>query len=419
MTETSEHPDLCGAQVGDPTDRVIRAFRDRYGTSPEIAAAAPGRVNLIGEHTDYTGGFVLPAAIDREIVIAASFTHSPTVRGFSLDFESEADCPVGQYDPRHPAVWFRYVMGVLAELEIEGISVSGFRFVIGGNIPIGAGLSSSAALEIAALTTVEGFLGFRMEDTRGALLCQRAENRFVGVNCGIMDQLISRAGRRGCAVFIDCSDLGMRAVTADIPGTCWVVVDSKKRRGLVDSEYNRRRRECEEALACARARFHERRIAGLRDVAVPDIPLLEGACPDAVFRRLRHIVSENDRVLRTVEALEAGDAAAVGALLSGSHTSLRDDFEVSCGELDRLVDILSDVPGIHGARLTGAGFGGCVIALASRDALPALNEAVMRAYRPPPPTEHADIWLIEPSEGARIIEKNPSRMGAKLKRKTI
>jgi galactokinase len=387
----------------ETADRVILAFCDRYSADPEVVAAAPGRVNLIGEHTDYTGGLVLPAAIDREIVIAVGGTSAPMVKGFSLDFEREAACPVGQYDPRYPEGWFRYVMGVLAELEAEGVVIPRFRFVIGGNIPIGAGLSSSAALETAVLTAVEGFLGFRMEDTEAALLCQRAENRFVGVNCGIMDQLISRTGRRGCAVFIDCSDLSMRTVPAEIPHTRWVIVDSRKRRGLVDSEYNRRRKECEEALLCARKRLPHRRVSGLSDVTVSDLPSLKDACPDVVFRRLRHIVTENDRVLRTVEALRAGDAVAAGMLLSGSHASLRDDFEVSCAELDRLVDILSDVPGVYGARLTGAGFGGCVIALAAHEALSTLTDAVMRTYRTPLAAERAEVWPVEPSDGARII----------------
>jgi galactokinase len=389
--------------MNETAARVLRAYRDRYHSDPTVIATAPGRVNLIGEHTDYTGGFVLPAAIDREIAFAAGSSPEPAIRGYSLDFEEEAECPAGHYDPKHPSSWFRYVTGVLAELKAERIETPGLRFAVGGNIPIGAGLSSSAAIETAALTAMEGLLGFRMDDSRAALLCQRAENRFVGVNCGIMDQLISRAGREGSALFIDCSNLSMRTVKADIPGSQWVVVDSKKRRGLVDSEYNRRRKECEEAVICSQARFPDRRIKGLRDIAFEDFPALESCCPDAVFRRLRHIVTENGRVLRMVEALKAGDDDAAGKLLYGSHASLRDDFEVSCAELDRLVEILAQVPGVRGARLTGAGFGGCVVALAAKDALPFLTEAVNRSYIPPPPAHHADIWPIHLSQGARLV----------------
>ncbi|MHB9030676.1 MAG: galactokinase, partial [Candidatus Latescibacterota bacterium] len=374
-----------------------------YGTAPEIVAAAPGRVNLIGEHTDYTGGFVLPVAIDREIVLAAGKTGDGIIRGYSLDYDSEASCGVGHYDPEHPLRWFRYVMGVLKEVEETGQAFGGFQFSMGGNIPIGSGLSSSAALETATLTLMEGLFKFEMEDIPAALLCQRAENRFVGVNCGIMDQLISRAGRRGYALFVDCRDLTMKTVPAVIPGTVWVVVDSRKKRGLVDSEYNRRRRECEEAVQCAQKAFPKRAIQGLRDVEPGDLDTLRTSCPDVVFRRLRHIVTENARVLDMVRALHAGKKDEAGKLLHGSHASLRDDFEVSCEELDTLVDILTSVPGVHGARLTGAGFGGCVIALAERDALPRLEEAVSRGYHPPHIPGGAQVWPIEVSEGARIV----------------
>ncbi len=384
-------------------ERVKTSWRNRFDGEPDIVAAAPGRVNLIGEHTDYSGGYVLPAAIDRAIVIALSGSNDRVVRGVSLDFHEEAVCPVGTYDPRHPSGWFRYVMGVLSELEKKGVEIPGFNFAVGGDIPLGSGLSSSAALETAVLTAVEGLLGFRMKDTDAALLCQRAENRFVGVNCGIMDQLISRSGRKDSALFIDCSDLSMTAVPASPPGAIWVVVNSKKRRGLVDTEYNRRRSECEEALRIARERFPGRNLVNLRGLAVGDLPELRAACPDAVFRRLRHVVTENDRVVRAVDALRAGDSPCMGTLLAGSHASLRDDFEVSCAELDQLVDILSGTPGVHGARLTGAGFGGCVIALAERTALSALTEQVLGRYRPPLPAEHADIWPVEPSDGARLV----------------
>jgi len=294
-------------------------------------------------------------------------------------------------------------MGVLSELGKTGVETPGFKFTFAGDIPAGSGLSSSAALETAVLTGIEGLMGFRMKDTEAALLCQRAENLFVGVNCGIMDQLISRSGRKNSALFIDCTDLDMTTVPASPDGTVWVVVNSKKQRGLVDTEYNRRRSECEEALRIARERFPERNMANLRGVSVYDLPELGSACPDAVFRRLRHVVTENDRVVKAVAALKAGDASRTGALLAGSHASLRDDFEVSCAELDQLVDILSETPGVHGARLTGAGFGGCVIALAGRTALDALTERVLAEYRPPAPALRADIWPVEPSDGARIV----------------
>ncbi|MHB9030259.1 MAG: galactokinase [Candidatus Latescibacterota bacterium] len=393
-----------GYTMTELAERVIRSYREIYGKAPEVVVAAPGRVNLIGEHTDYTGGFVLPVAINREVVIAAAKTRDRIISGYSVDFDSEASCVAGHYDPNHPMGWFRYVLGVLKELEEAGQAFDGFQFAVGGDIPIGSGLSSSAALETAVLTLMESIFSFRMEDGEAALLCQRAENRFVGVNCGIMDQLISRAGKKGKALFIDCASLQSKPVPAEIPGIAWVVADSGKRRGLVDSEYNQRRKECEDAVGFARETFPDRAIGGLRTLFPADLPLIKKGCPATIFRRLKHIVTENDRVIRMVEALGQGRVDIAGILLTASHASLRDDFEVSCKELDILTDILSSVHGVHGSRMTGGGFGGCAIALADRTALPAIEAAVRDRYHPRGLSHPASIWLVEASDGARRMK---------------
>lgn len=253
---------------------------------------------------------------------------------------------------------------------------------------------------------MEGLFGFKVENTEAALLCQRAENDFVGMNCGIMDQFISRMGIEDHALLIDCTILSHRPVQLNLPGYSWIVIDSKKRRGLVDSEYNQRRRECEEALDAARSTFLDREITNLRDVYVDDLPTLRDVCRETVFKRLRHVVTENDRVLKAVKALESGESAEVGRLLYESHKSLKDDFEVSCDELDSLVEILSGVDGVCGARLTGAGFGGCVITLARDNAVQSLNKAVAENYRPSslPKNTKAGIWPIEIKDGAGLIE---------------
>ena len=358
--------------------KVIDAFRSKYSSEPDVVAMAPGRVNLIGEHTDYTGGFVLPVAIDREVVIAAKKTSGNKINGYSLDYDQSAEIEAGVYDRNHPANWLRYDMGVLSELEKAGKKMPGFSFTIGGNVPIGSGLSSSAAVEMAVCTAMEGLLGFNLADKDAALLCQRAENLFVGVNCGIMDQYISRVGKKDHAVLIDCTDLSTNRIKINTPGYTWLIIDSKKRRGLVDSEYNRRRQECEEGLKSAQSAFPGRKIGGLRDISTEDLETLKKFCDPTVYKRVKHIVTENDRVLRTVKALEAGDSAKVGECLYGSHMSLRDDFQVSCAELDILVDILSGVEGVAGARLTGAGFGGCVIAFLKEDSVDNAKERYLK-----------------------------------------
>ena len=387
---------------------VVHTFEEKYSTKPDVIALAPGRVNLIGEHTDYTGGFVLPVAIDREIIFAAGKIPGKTITGYSLDFNEDTSFQIGSYDRKHPCSWLRYIMGVLFELEQTGRAIEGFNFTVGGDVPIGSGLSSSAAIEMAVCTAMEGLLEFKMDDMEAALLCQRAENNFVGMNCGIMDQYISRIGRENHAVKIDCTDLSTQAITINTPGYSWLVIDSKKRRGLVDSEYNKRRSECEEGLKSAKSAFTERDINGLRDVSVNELNVLNKSCDETVFRRVKHIVTENDRVLKTVQALETGDIDVVGKNLYASHVSLRDDFEVSCKELDMLVEILSEVDGVAGARLTGAGFGGCVIALLWDDSISVAEKSIAEKYCPKslPEGTSAEIWPIKISDGAQRIQMN-------------
>ncbi len=385
--------------------KVVDSFKEKYSKEPDIIASAPGRVNLIGEHTDYTGGFVLPVAIDREIVFAAGKTQGNKINGFSIDFNEEASIKTGKYDRKHQYSWLRYVMGVLSELERTGREIEDFNFTVGGNIPIGSGLSSSAALEMAVCKTIEGLLEFQMDDMEAALLCQRAENNFVGMNCGIMDQYIARIGKEDHAVKIDCTDLSTQFIKINTPGYSWIVIDSKKRRGLVDSEYNRRRMECEEGVQSSQSTFPERTIDGLRDISIDDLFVLEHSCDATVFRRVKHVVTENERVLKTVEALQDADIDRVGKNLYASHASLRDDFEVSCEELDILIEILSEVDGVSGARLTGAGFGGCVIALLRDNSIKAVETAIAEKYHPASlrVSESAEIWPVKISDGAKII----------------
>jgi galactokinase len=383
---------------------VIESFEKKWLSTPAILSKAPGRVNIIGEHTDYTGGYVLPVAINRSIVFAANKATTPRIRGYSLNYQQEVSCTVGDYDRKHPNLWFRYVLGVLTELQRAGYRVTGFDFCLGGDIPIGSGLSSSAALGMAVLTAMEGLAGFRMNDIEAALLCQRAENNFVGVQCGIMDMLISRAGLRNHALLIDCSSLSYRAVEIDLPGYSWLVIDSGKPRGLVDSEYNKRRSECEEALKIARLQFPGTKLKNLRDISIKDIPVLANVLNHTIYRRLEHVVTENTRVLEMVRALELKDMNAIGKLLYASHESLMYNCEVSCEELDSLVDIASSVKGVCGARLTGAGFGGSIIVLARKEALAEVRSAIRERYHPADSTEiKTAVMPVNISDGARIV----------------
>ena len=386
-------------------EKVIDSFKEKFLTEPDVIASAPGRVNLIGEHTDYTGGFVLPVAINREVVFAAGKVPEKKITGYSIDFNEDVSIKVGEYEPNHPYGWLRYIMGVLSELERLEMAIEGFNFTVGGNVPIGSGLSSSAAIEMAVCTAMECLLEFKMDDMEAALLCQRAENNFVGMNCGIMDQYISRIGKKDHAILIDCTDLSTKAIKINTPGYSWLVIDSKKRRGLVDSEYNRRRMECEEGLRCSQTSFPERNINGLRDITIDDLKILKNFCDETIFRRVKHVVTENDRVLKTIKALDAGDIGLVGKNLYASHASLRDDFEVSCEELDMMVEILSEVNGISGARLTGAGFGGSVIALLRDDSIETAKKTIAEKYHPKSLSESeiVEIWPIKISDGARCI----------------
>jgi galactokinase len=380
-------------------DQILESFRETFGGEPDLVASAPGRVNLIGEHVDYMGGLVMPVAIDRQILFAIRRVAGDEISGHSLDFGESVRFRVGAFDPQHPNKWLRYVLGVLRELEQLGIKPGAFQFCVAGNVPQGAGLSSSAALEVATARALLDLLHHPLPGKEVALLGQRAENNFVGMKCGIMDQYISALGIAGHALKIDCANLEYQAVPAAVPGHTWLVIDSGKKRGLVDSEYNQRRSQCEAGLQLLQAKLPKtRQPHGLRALSPEELKEASVGMDAVIVRRLRHIVGENARVERACAALGAGDLAALGASLNASHDSLRDDFQVSCAELDALVDILRRVPGTVGARLTGAGFGGCVIALVRDNALASAVAAVKADY-----SSGISAWPVRPSDGAKTI----------------
>ena len=357
---------------GEPRARVIAAFAERFGGGPALVARAPGRVNLIGEHTDYNDGFVLPMAIDRAVWIALRRRTDRRVLVHSLDFGESADLDLDAL-ASDGGGWVEYVRGIAWSLARAGHAPShGWEGVVAGDVPLGAGLSSSAALELATARAFAGVDDAPWEPAAMARLAQRAENEWVGVNCGIMDQMISACGVRGSCLLLDCRTLETRAVPLPA-GVSVVILDTGTRRGLVSSAYNERRTQCEAAAAFFGVR-------ALRDVDVDTFARRAHELDPDTRRRARHVVTENARTLRAADALGRGDAPEVGWLMDESHRSLRDDFEVSREELDTIVALARSHAGCHGARMTGAGFGGCAVALVDADAAPSLARDVSHRY---------------------------------------
>jgi galactokinase len=371
---------------------VVRAFEERFGEPPSFVARAPGRVNLIGEHTDYNEGFVLPMAIDRAVWIALRPRADRKVSVYSLDFQEE-----GGFDIRHLASsgngWIEYLQAMAWALQKKERGLAGWEGVTAGDVPIGAGLSSSAALELATARAFAAVDGFAWNPREMAQLAQRAENEWVGVYCGIMDQMISATGEAGHALLIDCRNLETRAVPLP-PGTAVVILDTSTRRGLVDSAYNDRRRHCEAA-----ARFLH--VRALRDVDPATFEARSDEMEPVMRRRARHVVTEIARTLEAADALERGDAATVGRLMDASHASLRDDFEVSRGELDTIVELAQAHPGCFGARMTGAGFGGCAVALVRAEDAAEFARTVAAEYQAETGLEPR-VYVCAASEGASI-----------------
>lgn len=385
-------------------DRLKRTFAELYGESAEPARMffAPGRVNLIGEHTDYNGGYVFPAALSMGTAMIVRKRNDRRIRLASLnaDVKVELDDADGiRYDAQHD--WANYPKAVLFHLRKRGYRFGGYDVLYGGNIPNGAGLSSSASIEVV---TGFGFLsmeGVKPDPVQLALVCQEAENEFVGVNCGIMDQFAVAAGRKDHAILLQCSTLKHELVPFRAAGHKLVIANTNKRRGLADSEYNRRRAQCEEAVRSLRSRFPD-----LELLAELDAEAFEGAAEtieDAdVRKRARHVVEENARVLTSVEALKRDDLVRFGQLMTDSHVSLRDLYEVSCRELDVMVEAALNVDGVLGSRMTGAGFGGCTVSLVRDEAVERFVRDVGSAYRRQTGLE-ADFIVAEIGDGVREI----------------
>ena len=392
-------------------DTLRRAVMDRWPAITRSAAdvrvvRAPGRINLIGEHTDYNDGLVLPAAINLEIRVAyVNYPGQVELVGLDDGRSGSFRLPVG----RPPdGSWLDYPAGVAHALQVGGYPIAGLKGVIATTLPMNAGLSSSAAFELASAWALLGEAVFAVDPVDLARLAQRAENDYVGVACGLMDQFAAACGRRDAALLLDCRSLEWRAVA--LPSDVEIVVcDTGSSRRLTDSEYNARRAQCEAAVATIATKHPT--VRSLRDVTVAMLDDLRDDLDPVSERRARHVVAENERVKTTVAALESGDLDTVADAFAASHRSLRDLFEVSSPELDALVEIATSVPGVVASRMTGAGFGGCTVNLVRPDAVGALTDAVERDY-PGRTALRPRVIPVRAADGASVVLAAGSRHAA-------
>jgi len=380
---------------------AARLFTERYGLAPRWLAVAPGRVNLIGEHTDYNNGYVLPIAIDRHVVIAAapSRANDGRIRAYSAALDSTVDIqPDAPLDPGEPA-WANYLRGVVAGFARQGVVPPAIDLAIVSEVPLGGGLSSSAALEVATATLLEAVTGHMLEPREKARLCRQAEHDFAGVPCGLMDQLASVYGDDSGALLIDCQFEVVRVVPFADPDVALLICNTNMRHALSDGAYLRRRTECVEAA-------RELGVASLREATPEMVEAPRGIFDPTVRRRARHVTTENARTLAAADHLEKRDFSAVGKLMFESHSSLRDDFEVSSAELDVLVDIAREIGvagGVLGARMTGGGFGGCTVTLVRSDRVDHIAETLDREYRRR--TGRIPSWFVSrPARGAHMVD---------------
>lgn len=375
-------------------EKTQSLFAEIFGYPATHTIQAPGRVNLIGEHTDYNDGFVLPCAIDYQTVISCAARNDRMIRVIAADYDNQTDefsldAPIVTHDSQQ---WANYVRGVVKHLLKRDSSFGGADLVISGNVPQGAGLSSSASLEVAVGTVFQQLYHLPLDGAQIALNGQEAENQFVGCNCGIMDQLISALGKKDHALLIDCRTLGTKAVSMP-EGVAIVIINSNFKRTLVGSEYNTRRQQCETG-----ARFFQQ--PALRDVSLEAFNAVANELDPLVAKRVRHVLTENARTVEAASVLEKGDLVRMGQLMAESHASMRDDFEITVPQIDTLVDIVKTAIGEKGGvRMTGGGFGGCVVALIPETLVPAVQQAVAEQYEAKTGIKET-FYVCKPSQGA-------------------
>ena len=385
-------------------NKLRKIFNEKF-TDTGLAKgtfSAPGRVNLIGGHTDYNEGFVLPIAIEKKIIMLGQLRRDRLVQIFDLGYKAEAKFSLDNLSPYKKDTWVNYLMGVMDEMQKAGYLLQGVNLIFISNIPKGAGLSSSAALEVVTALTMAKLNSLEIEPVKMARLCQQAENNFVGVNCGIMDQYISCLGQKNYALFIDCRSNDYDLIPFKDHNYQIVICNSKVQRGLVNSEYNKRKEECKMAAEFFNHKL-KREIRALRDVTIDEYKKYQSQLPEVIACRARHVILESYRVQTGAQALRMGNYSTFGQLMIESHKSLKDDYEVSCEELDLLVDLALEQEGVLGARMTGAGFGGCTVNLLRREYIDAFKKTIKQGYKKITGII-PDIYITQPAEGAKVLE---------------
>ena len=380
---------------------VAAKFKKKFKSEPDFIVAAPGRVNLIGEHVDYNDGFVLPLAIERYTVIAARIAreNGSTADIYSVDMDQQVELSVTHAVKRDDSHWSNYIAGVLVGMvEGKGMTIPGFQAVAQSNVPIGGGLSSSAALEVATATLIEAMVGESLPLNEKAKVCQKAEHEFAGVPCGIMDQFSSALCTAGHVLLLDCRDESFQQIPFADPDVVILIVNSEVKHTLSGGEYADRRSQCEQALKVLGAKSY-------REVSLQQLLEKKDLLGEVNFKRAHHVVAEIARTVKTAEALKKNSWQSVGALMYASHESLRDDFEVSCKELDVLVEIASKTDGVIGARMTGGGFGGCIVALVHRDNADSISDSICRQYQSQTGIEPT-AFTTRPARGAHVIKQS-------------
>lgn len=393
--------------VQELVQQAGQEFEQRLGRRPRWIIVAPGRVNLIGEHIDYNDGFVLPMAIERYVVIAAAPVADPENNGYQLcstTSDQQESWPANGEPPGGKGGWSSYVWGVLAICKEHGLDTGPLDMLIQSNVPIGGGLSSSAALEVATATLVEEVTQHRFDPVEKALLCQKAEHEYAGVPCGIMDQFSSVMGRKDQLILLDCRSTEAELVPMNDGEVSVLITNTNVKHELTGGEYGERRRQCEEAA-------EHLQVVSLRDCQMAELEEHSSAMDPILVRRARHVIGEIDRTSTAAETVRNGDWVKTGQLMYASHQSLKEDYEVSCRELDVLVELAGDINldgGVYGARMTGAGFGGCTVSLVRSDAIESIAETLAAGYEERTGIQPT-MFVSRPAEGAKVWSETHHR----------